>query len=170
MKGAAGRREGPSVPACPGRGAHHLGMSAGPGRRARELATSHSHSSVGANTGRVWSDAKAPTSLPCGGKCQGLAALLNHAGRPEGKGGVSRGLQEGVTQISIENRGSWLEQGRQLFEPRKAGQVVATLLLKPVCRGSAQTPRPSHSSEFCSHPDHKLTSTTQKPLSLELRA
>lgn len=103
MKEAAGRREGPSVRASPGRGARHLGMPAGPGRTARELPTSHSHSSVRANTGRVWSDPEAQTSLPCGEKCQGLAPLLNYAGRAEGKGGVSRGLQEGVTQISIEN-------------------------------------------------------------------
>ena len=137
----------------------------GPGHRPCLTATLLS----GANTGRVWSDAEAPTSLPCREKRQGLAPLLNHAGRAE-KDNVSQGLQEGVTQISIKNRGSWLKQGRQLFEPRKAGQVVATPLMKPVCRGSAQTPRPNHSSELCSHPDRKLTSTTQKSLSLELRA
>ena len=57
---------------------------------------------LGANTGHDWSDAEALTSLPCGEKCQGLAPLLNHAGRAE-KDGVSRSLQEGVTQISIEN-------------------------------------------------------------------
>ena len=139
-------------------------LGGGPGRRPCLTATLLS----GANTGHVWSDAEALTSLPCRDKRQGLAPLLNHPGRAED--GVSRGLQEGVTQVSIENRDSRLKQGRQLFETQKAGQVVATPLMKPVCHGSAQTPRPNRSSELCSHPDRKLTSTTQKSLSLELRA